>query len=159
MKLFKQVQTYDRFTGKPLDQKETMWTGSYICDYSGVEINAEIDSDSSPYVAFNVVDLHDCEPYFHEDRLRYTKEEALELFDIDWDSDIEIDNYEIFHENNPFVYECHPGKECFRHVLKEMRDARSIRLEEFMLKCRLKMIDRVLRQKLYTPEDLNIKFD
>lgn len=159
MKTFKLVQKYDPYTGNPLEDKERMWTGNYLCDYSGVELDADMDTESMPYIGINIVDLHDCEPYFHEERLRYTKEEAFELFDIDWDEDIVVDNYEIFHEHNPFVFENHEGSECFHHIIQAMLNDNSYDIGYYLVRARLAMIDKVLREKIYTPEEIGVTFD
>ena len=159
MKLFESKPLFDRYTGEKLDETEKVWTG-IICDYCGVELNGNFNHENYPNVAFEIHDTHGCEPYFHEDRLKYTAKEALELFEIDWDDEIEADNYVLFNDN-PYTYCQERGclQSILRKALSEDAQGAGLYLEHEMMKARLEMIDRVLRQKLFTPEKLGIEFE
>lgn len=148
MKLFKSVQTFDKFTGRPNEEKENIWTGEYICDYCGVELSADFDNENMPYVTYAVEDISGNMPYYHKDKLRYTRKEALDLFDIDWDANIEADNYEIFKTTNPFVYCRERG--CFMSILKKAVGEGYDELYDYMMVARLEMLDRVFRQNSLT---------
>jgi len=159
MKLYKSTPVFDRYTGKR-EACEQIQDG-IICDVCGVELNYEFDDENSPHVSFEIHDLTGCEPYYHEDRLKFTAKEAFELFEIDWDDDIEMDNYVTFNDN-PFVY-CR-SRPCLEDVLKDTLFAQApfedeVWLQNAMMEARLKMIERVLRQKLFTPERLGISFE
>jgi len=158
MNLYKLVPLFDRYTGEKTDQNDKLCDGT-ICDLCGVELDADFDEENAPYVSFEIHDLTGCEPYYHEDRLKFNASEALELFDIDWDDDIEVDNYELFNDN-PFAY-CR-SRTCLETILRDALVDNvdgEIWLQDTMMKARLKMIDRVLRQKLFTPERLGIGFE
>lgn len=159
MKLFKSIPLFDRYTGKKTDQTEKTCTG-LICDLCGVELDNDFNIENYPNVAFEIHDIGGCEPYFHEDRLKYTVEEALELFEIDWDDEIEADNYMLFNDN-PYTY-CQE-RDCLQSILRKAlsEDAQGagLWLENEMMKARLEMVDRVLRQKLFTFEQLGISFE
>lgn len=159
MKLYSSRPLFDRYTGKQIKETERICDG-HICDYCGVELDFEFDVENAPNISIELHDLTGCEPYFHEDRLKFDVSDALDLFDIDWDSEIEVDNYELF-DDNPFVY-CR-SRPCLDTILRDtLADCDStgrLWLEATMTKARLKMVERVLRQKLFTPERLGIEFE
>ena len=152
MKTYECKPLFSQYTGEPTGETRKIIDGM-ICDVCGVELNEHFDTDNAPWVGFEIVTIGDGEAYFHEDRLQFTRQEALELFEIVRDHGIEIDNYEIF-DNNPYVY-CRE-RQCFRELLMKTIKDEDLSLDYFMLRARLQMVDRILRQKLFTPAQLGI---
>jgi len=153
MKTYLVKPTYDRLTGE-LDGGTLKTQQGIICDHCGVELSYDHDSDNFPYVGLEIKDMFDSEPYYYEERLRYNREETKQIFGLDY-HEYEIDNYDIF-PGNPYTY-CREH-DCFRTILQSALSDEEINIEQHMLKARMVMLDRVLRQKLFTPAELGISF-
>ena len=138
MKLYKSTPLFDRYTGKNTGETERICNGR-ICDYCGVELDNDFNDENFPNVMYEIHDVGNYEPYYHEDRIKFTVEEALELFDVDWDQDIQVDNYELFHDDH-FMY-CQE-RDCLQIILRNAlsRDAEGggLWLENSMATARLK---------------------
>lgn len=156
MRVYRLQTQYDRNTGEKLDHGVRVLDHE-ICDLTGVVLNPE-DDFQYPYVSWAIEDTHDSEPYYHEHRLQFTAEEAKELLDIDWDESIDLDLYDVFDtKKNPYMYcnEC----DAFLQLMKKAVDQDTSQLQEIMAEARVKMIEKVIRDKRYSLEELSIEWN
>lgn len=148
MNLYKEVPRFSERTGNPV--KPDIERYAYICDYSG----RLIDRYPSINYAINIEQISGCEPTFDSDELAmdFAEEYGIQMYGI-FDSPYHFDDNGMgqdFTTNLMFEWCNNVNKK--NHTFYEC-----LSFDDLLRRSRMRILDVILRDKVYTLEQLGLE--